>query len=139
MLTFRQLTLTFRWPPLTLARLTLTKSWLIPTSADLKVTYNPGAIEVSQHWTKNLRTQLKTAKRIKPAVEQDSGRSKPMGERVDVVADKMHGKELLKKWAEDKDSFTFDTHLKDLFNVITSLGNKASLFTFQCFIYRRAY
>ncbi|KAE9387821.1 hypothetical protein BT96DRAFT_948092 [Gymnopus androsaceus JB14] len=49
MLTFRQLTLTLRWPPLTLARLTLTNSWLIPTSADLKVTYNTGAIEVSQH------------------------------------------------------------------------------------------
>ncbi|KAE9389201.1 hypothetical protein BT96DRAFT_947034 [Gymnopus androsaceus JB14] len=88
---------------------------------------------------RNLRTQLKTAERIKAAVEWDSGRSEPMGKRVDVVADKMRGKELLEKWAEDKDSFTFDSHLKDLFNVITSLGNKASLFTFQCFIYRRAY
>ncbi|KAE9387820.1 hypothetical protein BT96DRAFT_1004787 [Gymnopus androsaceus JB14] len=72
-------------------------------------------------------------------LERDSGRSEPMGERVDVVADKMRRKELLEKWAEDKDSFTFDSHLKDLFNVITSLGNEASLFTFQCFIYRRAY
>ncbi|KAE9389279.1 hypothetical protein BT96DRAFT_946960 [Gymnopus androsaceus JB14] len=88
---------------------------------------------------RNLRTQLKTAERIKAAVERDSGRSEPMDERVDVVADKMCGKELLEKWAEDKDSFTFDTHLKDLFDVITSLGNEASLFTFQCFIYRRAY
>ncbi|KAE9391313.1 hypothetical protein BT96DRAFT_945440 [Gymnopus androsaceus JB14] len=65
---------------------------------------------------RNLRTQLKTAKRIKAAVERDSGRSEPMGKRVDVVADKMRRKELLEKWAEDKDSFTFDTHLKDLFD-----------------------
>ncbi|KAE9385875.1 hypothetical protein BT96DRAFT_1006647 [Gymnopus androsaceus JB14] len=72
---------------------------------------------------RNLRTQLRTAKRIEPTVEQDSGKSEPMGERVDVVADKMHGKELLEKWVEDKDSFTFGTHLKDLFNENLELKN----------------
>ncbi|KAE9394202.1 hypothetical protein BT96DRAFT_998752 [Gymnopus androsaceus JB14] len=39
------LTLTFRWPTLTFARLTLTDNRLTLTSTDLKVTYNPGAVD----------------------------------------------------------------------------------------------